>query len=55
MAFNFSPKIVTNGLVLYLDAANTRSYSGSGTAWNDLTVNGNNGVLTNGPTFNSSN
>jgi hypothetical protein len=55
MAFNFSPKIVTSGLVLYLDAANTRSYPGSGTAWNDLTVNGNNGVLTNGPTFNSSN
>jgi hypothetical protein len=45
------PNIVTNGLVMYLDAANTQSYSGTGTAWNDLTVNGNNGTLTNGPTF----
>lgn len=55
MAFNFSPKIVTNGLVLYLDAANTRSYAGSGTVWNDLSRSGNNGTLVNGPTFNSGN
>ena len=55
MAFNFSPKIVTNGLVLALDAANTKSYPGSGTVWSDLTPNGNNGALTNGPTFNSAN
>jgi hypothetical protein len=31
--------IVTNGLVLYLDAANTRSYPGTGTVWNDLSIN----------------
>ena len=55
MAFNFSPKIVTDSLVLYLDAANTRSYPGSGTAWNDLSRSGNNGTLVNGPTFNSAN
>ena len=30
MATRYSPKIVTDGLVLCLDAANTRSYSGSG-------------------------
>jgi hypothetical protein len=36
------PKIVTDGLVLYLDAANTKSYPVSGTAWNDLSGNGNN-------------
>jgi hypothetical protein len=30
MAFNYSPKVVTDGLVLYLDAANFRSYPGSG-------------------------
>ena len=47
--------IVTDGLVLYLDAANTKSYPGSGTAWSDLSRSGNNGVLTNGPTFNSGN
>lgn len=55
MSYNFSPKIVTSGLVLYLDAANTKSYAGSGTAWNDLSRSGNNGTLINGPTFNSSN
>ena len=55
MAFNFSPKIVTDGLVLYLDAANTRSYPGSGTTWTDLSRGGNNGSLINGPTFNSGN
>lgn len=51
----FGPKIVTDGLVLALDAANPNSYPGSGTAWNDLTPNKNNGTLTNGPTFDSAN
>lgn len=46
-----SPRIVTDGLVLYLDAANGRSYPGSGTTWSDLSGNGNNGTLTNGPTY----
>jgi hypothetical protein len=55
MAFNYSPKIVTDGLVLYLDAANSRSYPGTGTAWNDLSRSGNNGTLANGPTFSPAN
>ena len=55
MAFNYSPKITTDGLVLYLDATNNRSYPGSGTSWTDLSRGGNNGTLTNGPTFNSTN
>jgi hypothetical protein len=55
MAFNYSPKVVTEGLVLYLDAANTKSYPGSGTTWSDLSRSGTNGTLTNGPTFNSGN
>jgi hypothetical protein len=42
---------VTEGLQLYLDAGNAASYPGSGTAWTDLTVNGRNGTLTNGPTY----
>jgi hypothetical protein len=46
---------VTNGLVLYLDAANRRSYPGSGTTWSDLSGNGNNGTLTGGPTFSNNN
>jgi hypothetical protein len=49
------PNIVTNGLVLNLDAANTKSYPGSGTIWTDLSRGGNNGTLVNGPTFNSAN
>jgi hypothetical protein len=47
--------IVTNGLVLYLDASNWRSYLGTGTTWTDLSGNGNTGTLTNGPTYSSSN
>jgi len=35
-----SPSIVMDGLVLCLDAANSRSYPGSGTTWNDLSGNG---------------
>ena len=55
MATKYSPKIVTNGLVLSLDAANNKSYPGSGTTWTDLSGNDNNGTLTNGPTFSSAN
>ena len=43
--------IITDGLVLNLDAGNTSSYSGTGTDWFDLTSNNNDGVLTNGPTY----
>jgi hypothetical protein len=55
MGFNYSPKIVTDGLVMYLDAANSKSYPGSGTTWGDLSRGGNNGTLVNGPTFSSGN
>jgi hypothetical protein len=44
-----------NGLVLCLDAGNTKSYVGSGTTWTDLSGNGNTGTLTNGPTYSSAN
>jgi hypothetical protein len=43
------------GLVLNLDAGNPLSYPGTGTTWTDLTTNGNNGTLINGPTFDSAN
>jgi hypothetical protein len=55
MALSHSPSIITSGLVLCLDAANPKSYPGSGTTWTDLSGNGNNGTLTNGPTFNGDN
>ncbi len=47
--------VVTTGLQLYLDAGNASSYPGSGTTWTDLTVNGRNGTLTNGPTYSGTN
>jgi hypothetical protein len=49
------PNIVTNGLVLSLDAANPKSYVSGSTTWNDISRGGNNGTLINGPTFNSGN
>jgi hypothetical protein len=55
MGSHYNPRVVTNGLVLHLDAANIRSYPGSGTAWTDLSGQGNNGTLTNGPTFDANN
>lgn len=47
--------IVTDNLILWLDAANRSSYPGSGATWTDMSGNGNNGTLTNGPTFSSAN
>ena len=47
--------IVTNGLVLNLDAGYLPSYPQNGTSWYDLGPSGNTGTLTNGPTFNSGN
>jgi hypothetical protein len=47
--------VVTTGLQLYLDAGNASSYPGTGTAWTDLSVNGRNGTLTNGPTYSGTN
>lgn len=40
MGVAYNPSIVTNGLVLCLDAANPKSYPGSGTTWTDLSGNG---------------
>ncbi len=55
MAFKFSPKIAIDGLILYYDAANTISYVSGSTSWNDLSRGSNNGILTNGPVFNTNN
>jgi hypothetical protein len=54
MSYSFGKGIVTDGLVLYVDAGNDNSYPGNGTAWTDLTGS-NNGTLTNGPTYDSGN
>jgi hypothetical protein len=55
MAFSYSPRIVTDGLVFYVDAANRKSYVSGDTTWNDLSGGDSNGTLTNGPTFDSGN
>ena len=54
MSLNHSPAIVTDGLVLCLDAANVRSYPKSGTTWSDL-IGTNDGTLINTPTYDSEN
>jgi|TARA_B100001094_G_scaffold161493_1_gene156206 hypothetical protein len=54
MAVNAGPDIIEDGIVLCLDAANSRSYPGTGTTWSDL-AESNNGTLTNGPTFDAGN
>ena len=55
MGIAYNPRTITDGLVLCLDAANTKSYPGSGTTWTDLSGNGYNGTLVNGPTYSSAN
>jgi hypothetical protein len=55
MGITYNPRTITDGLVLCLDAANSKSYPGSGTTWTDMTGRGNTGTLTNGPTYSSAN
>ena len=55
MSLSHSPSIITNGLSLCLDAANSKSYPGSGTTWTDLSGNGNTGTLVNGVGYSGSN
>ena len=52
MAIAYNPRIVTDGLVLSLDAANTKSYPGSGTTWTDLSGEGYDGTIS-GATYTS--
>lgn len=55
MAVNYQYRIVRDGLVLCLDAADRKSYPGSGTTWFDRSGNGSHGILSNGPSFDSAN
>ena len=55
MSVRYNTSIVTDGLVLCLDAGNRKSYVGTGVTWTDLSGRGNTGTLTNGPTYNSVN
>ena len=49
-----TPSIVTDNIVLSLDAGDSSSYSGSGTTWTDLSGQGNHATLVSGPTYSSS-
>lgn len=53
--WRFMPDIVRLGLVCNVDAAEPNSYGGSGSTWNDLNGGDDDGILTNGPSFNSGN
>ena len=55
MAVNYQNKIVKDGLVLCLDAADRKSYPGTGTTWFDRSGNGNHGTLVNDVGYNSGN
>lgn len=51
MSNQYGPRIVTNGLVLCLDAGNSKSYPGSGTVWYDLSENNRNATINGNPIF----
>jgi hypothetical protein len=55
MGIAYNPAIIRSNLVLCLDAANSKSYPGSGTTWTDLSGNGNNGTLVNGVGYSGDN
>jgi hypothetical protein len=55
MSFDNGPRIVTNGLVLALDAADRNSYVSGSTTWGDLSGNGNNGTIQNTPAYSALN
>jgi hypothetical protein len=54
MSIQYNPRIPTDGLVFSIDAANTKSYPGSGTTWTDQ-INSSSGTLNGGASYNSSN
>jgi len=55
MGTNVRQNIVTNGLVLYLDAGSRMSYNSGSTTWRDLSGNNYSGSLINGPIFSNEN
>jgi hypothetical protein len=51
MSVYAGPRVVTDGLIGYWDAGNTKSYPGSGTSWFDLSGRAYEGTLVNSPTY----
>lgn len=55
MGVFYNPIMITDGLVLSIDGGNTKSYTGSGSIWNDLSASKNNVALFNSPGYSSAN
>ena len=55
MTLAHGASIVTDGLTMLFDAANPRSYPGSGSTWNDISGNRYSSTLINSPTYNATN
>jgi hypothetical protein len=55
MGINYSPTLVTDGLILCLDGSNRRSYPGTGVTWTDLSSSGKSGTGQTGVTYSSLN
>lgn len=55
MSLGHGASVVRDGLVLHLDAANPKSYPGTGTTYTDLSIKGNNGTLINGVGYSTNN
>ena len=51
MGLSYNPSSVSDGIVLYLDAANPRSYAGTGTTWYDISGNSNNATFVDSPSY----
>jgi hypothetical protein len=51
MGIAYNTSLITNGLIMYVDAANPRSYPGTGNTWYDLSGNNNHMTLVNGVTY----
>ena len=55
MAICYGASVIRDGLLVYLDAANAKSYAGTGASWFDLSGNSYNSTLFNTPTYGSGN
>lgn len=55
MAVNYAPKLITDGLVMCLDAANVKSYPGLGTTWTNMASSGSTSTLYNGVAYTGDN
>ena len=55
MGIAYNTSMISDGLILFVDAANPRSYPGTGNTWYDLSGNNNHMTLVNGVGFSSVN